>query len=217
MPKLDIDIRALFTYSWMVFKRYASFIIGVSFTYFALGLLPQVYIYFFSPENPTPQSTVVSIVALIVRLVLLLGFTKIMLYLIDDRTVSVADLVNNGKILLSYVLAWFLYSIAVGIGLFLFIIPGIYLAIRLQFYPFYIIENDETSLKALQKSWYATEDFTFELVIFGICFLVANFVGAFCLGIGMIFTYPITMMAEAAIFKSLEDDTSELPVPRYKP
>jgi uncharacterized membrane protein len=216
MPELHIDIRALFTYSWMVFKRYTSFIVGVSFTYFALGLVPQVYIYFFSPKHPTTESRIVYIIALLVRLVLLLGFTKIMLYLTDDRGVSVADLINNGSMLLSYITAWFLYSIAVAIGLFLFIIPGIYLAIRLQFYPYYIIEYGDTSFKALQKSWLATGNFMLELVVFGLCFLVINFIGALCLGIGMIFTFPITMMAQAVVFWSLENESHEIPMQKYE-
>lgn len=217
MPKLHINIRALFKYSWMIFQRYASFIIGISFTYFALGLLPQIYIYFFHPENPTAQSRIVYIVALLVRLVLLLGFTKIMLYLIDDRQTHVSDMINNGRILISYITAWFLYSIAVAIGLFLFIIPGIYLAVRLQFYPYYIIEYGDPSYKAIQKSWQATGDFILELFVFGVCFVVVNFIGALCLGFGMIFTYPITMMAQAVLFQSLESDSSDIPIPKYIP
>lgn len=217
MPELNIDLKALFSYALEIFKRYPSFIFGVSFTYFALGLLPQVYIYFFSPEDPTTQSTIVHIVALLVRVVLLLGFTKIMFYLIDGRTVSVSDLINNGRILLSYISAWFLFSIAVMIGSFFFIIPGIYLAIRLQFYPYYIIEYDIPFWEALQKSWYLSEGHFFDLFVFGVCFVVLNFIGAFLLGIGMIFTYPITMMAQAVVFRSLEQEADHLPVAKYLP
>ncbi|HYW34883.1 MAG TPA: hypothetical protein VE868_05690 [Balneolaceae bacterium] len=217
MPKLNINIPPLLKYSIQVYRKYASFVFGVMVTYFALGLLPEVYIYFFTPKNPTTESQIVSFIAAMVRLFLSLGFTKIMYYLIDDRAVKVNDLVNNGRIFLSYIVAYFLYFFAVLIGLFLLIIPGIYLAVRLQFYPYYIIKEEDTSFTALRKSWYVTEGFIYELVLFGASVLLLNFLGAVFLGIGLILTYPITSMATAIVFNELEAEAEQIPTSKYLP
>jgi uncharacterized membrane protein len=214
MFDLDIDIPALFKYSFQLYKKYASFVIGIMITYFVLGIVPQIYISFYAPKNPTAQSDIVGIIVLAIRLVLTLGFTKVMFYLVADRQVEVSDLINNGRIFFSYVAAWFLYYVAVIIGLLLFIIPGIYVAIRLQFYPYYIIDEGDFAFEALRKSWYATEGYLPELIVFGACFLLVNFIGVVFI-IGIIFTYPLCSMAQAVIYEGLSEGAGQLPTSQY--
>jgi hypothetical protein len=215
MAQPNIDIPPLFKYSFHLYRKYASFVIGVMTTYFILGIVPQVYMLVYAPKEPTTESQIISIIILLVQLFLSLGFTKIMLYLVDERPVEINDLVNNGHIFFSYVVAYFMFMLAVGVGLLLLVIPGIYLLIRLQFYPYYIIEYGDPSYVALQKSWFATENFTLELLLLGICVLAANIVGAFFFGFGVIFTYPLTTMATAIVFKGFEDEANRIPTEEY--
>jgi len=215
MGNLDINIAALFKYAYAQYRNHFSFVFGVMFTYFAVGLLPQIFIYQTMPKQPTTKSEIIYFVALLLRLFLSLGFTKVMLYLVEDRPTHTVDLINNARLLPSYTLGYFLYYIAVVAGLILLIVPGIYLAVRLQFFSYYIIEYEDDAFTALQKSWYGTSDFVWELALFGICFLGLNFIGAALIGIGMMFTYPLTTMAMAVLFISLNEDTDTLPAPKY--
>ena len=217
MAARNIDIPPLFKYSFAKYKQYISFVIGVMTTYFILGMIPQVYLMLDAPKEPTLQYQIISLLFLLVRLFLALGFTKIMLFLIEDRPVEINDMVNNLRIFLNYITAYFLFTIAVVVGLFLLIVPGIYLAIRLQFYPYYIIEYGDPSYVALQKSFYATKNLTLELFVFGLCVVIANVVGAFLLGIGVIFTYPLTTMATAIVFKGLEQEATQIPTAGFQP
>lgn len=217
MDNTNIDIPALFKRSFELYKKYSSFVIGVMTTYFILGMVPQVYLFLYQPTDPTFQDQLISILALFMQLFLALGFTKIMLYLVDDRPVDVNDMVNNGGIFLNYCVGYFLYFIAVGIGLFLLVLPGIYVAIRFLFYPYYIIENNDPSFIALQKSWKATEGWVLELFLFGICILALNFMGTILLGIGVIFTYPLTTMATAIVFLGLRERAIQIPTEKYLP
>lgn len=217
MAKPDIDLAPLFRYAYRLFRRHASFVIGVMSTYFVLGLIPQVYLFVYQPAEPDTEYQVISFIALLVQLFVALGFTKIMLLLADRQPVSVSDLVNNGSIFFNYAVGYFLFFIAVGLGLLLFVLPGIYLAIRLQFYPYYIIEEEVPSFVALQKSWQATEGAILELFLFGVCVLLINAAGALVLGVGVIITYPITTMATAVVYRGLRSGADHIPTPDYQP
>ena len=211
MANRDIDIPKLFKSSYELFKSHASFIIGVATTYFVLGIVPQVYMLMNAPAEPTTQSQITSIIVLLVQLFLSLGFIKVLFFLVDDRPVDVKDMINNGSNFFSYVVAYFMYFFAVIVGLILFVLPGIYLAIRLLFYPYYIIEHGDHSYQALQKSWYATQGWELQLLLFGICLLFINFAGALLFGVGVILTYPLTTLATAAIYCGLRAQKQRIP------
>ncbi len=217
MPEHKIDIPSLFKIGVRIFRTYASFVIGVAATFFVLGVVPNFYLLANAPAEPTIESQVLSMIFLLLRLFLALGLTKVMLFLADDRPVEVKDLVNNGRIFLSYAAGYFIYIIAVGIGLFLLIVPGIYLAIRLQFFPYYTIEYGDTSFIALQKSWYATEEWMMSLFLFGLCVVVLNILGALLFGIGLIITYPLTTIVTAIVFIGLENKMQHIPSDELSP
>jgi uncharacterized membrane protein len=215
MPDHNINIPLLLKLAFRLFKEYASFVIGVGATYFVLGFVPNFYLAVNLPAEPSTESQILSMIFLLIRLYLALGVTKIMLFLADERPVEVKDLVNNGRIFLSYATGYFIYIIAVAIGLFLLIIPGIYLAIRLQLFPYYTIQDGDTSFVALQKSWDATKEWGIELFLFGLCMIVLNLLGIFFFGVGLIFTYPLTLLATAIVFLGLEEDAEKIPAGKF--
>lgn len=210
-----IDIQAIYKYSYHQFKKYASFLIGITVTYYVLAVVPRIYFYFQTPEEPTGESQLVSLVLTMVQLYLGLGFTRVVLLILDDNFAEVSDMFNGFRMFISYFVASFLFGMGVLAGLFLLIIPGIYVAIRFQFYPYYIIEQGDSGIIALQKSFYATKNLTVDLFLFGITVVAANALGVALLGIGIIFTYPLTTMATAIIYKGLLQETQHLPDERY--
>lgn len=218
MSARSIDIPPLFKYSFRLFREHTSFIIGVMITYFVIGIVPQIYFFLYAPQEPTIGDQIVSIIATLVQLFIALGFIKIMLFLVDpEHTVDISDLLSNGQMFFSYVVAYFMFMIAIFVGVALFVLPGIYLYLRLQFYPYYIIEQGDPSFRALQKSWYATQAMELELFLFGICVLFINIVGLLCVGVGVIFTYPLTTMATAVVYKGLEAGAEDIPTQTYYP
>jgi uncharacterized membrane protein len=216
MQQRTIDIQAVYKYSFRQFKKYASFLIGVTVTYYVLAVVPQIYFYFHAPEEPTMQSQLTSLMLTLVQLYLGLGFTKVILLLLDDNFAEVSDMISGFRMFTSYFVGSFLYGMGVLAGLFLLIIPGIYVAIRFQFYPYFIIEQGDSGIIALQKSFYSTKKLTLDLFLFGITVLGLNILGAALLGIGIIFTFPLTTMATAVIYKGLLEERQHLPGERYK-
>lgn len=107
------------------------------------------------------------------------------------------------KKILNLFIANILYGIIVEIGFILCLIPGIFFAIRLQLYVFYIIERDCNALEALSKSWEATKGESLNIFLLGLVFALINFVGALLCGIGMLVTIPMTLIAFALIYRIL--------------
>ena len=123
---------------------------------------------------------------------------------------------NNFRPFLSYFIASFLYGIAIALGLLLLIIPGIFIAIRFQFYPYFILENNDSYFSALQKSYNLSQNLTLELLLLGIVVIALNAAGVLFFGIGVIFTYPLTTMAIATVYRSLIEEGQIIPSDSYR-
>lgn len=216
MAQNSIDLVPLFKFSFHQFKKYASFVIGAMLTFFVLAILPQIYFMARVPEEPNTQAQLISFLITLVQLFLSLGFIKIMLLLVQDDHVETADMFNNFRPFLSYFVASFLYGIATVIGLLLLVIPGIFIAIRFQFYPYFILEEDVSSFTALQKSYYLSQNLTLELFLLGAVVIALNLAGILLFGVGIILTYPITTMAIAIVYKSLTEEGKSVPSDSYK-
>ena len=217
MEERTIDLGSIYKYAFDQFRKYASFIIGITVTYVVLAVVPRVYFYLSMPAEATSETQFLSLFLTLVQVYLGLGFTRIMLLLTDDLHTEITDLFNGLRMFISYFVATFLYGIAVGLGLLLLVVPGIFVAIRLQFYPYYIIELGDNAFTALYRSYTDTENLTLELFLFGITVVAANLAGALFLGIGVIFTYPLTTLASVVIYKGLLEGASHLPTRKYIP
>lgn len=111
---------------------------------------------------------------------------------------------DNYKITLNYFLSSIIYIIIVLIGLMLLIFPGIYLAIRLQFYKFLVIENENTKpIEAIKESRKITEGYFWSLLYFMFIIIVINLIGAIPFGLGLIVTIPFTVVTSAVLYKKL--------------
>jgi len=217
MSHRSIDLVALFKYSYNQYAKYASFVIGAMLTYIVLAMVPQVYLTLNTPQNPTTTQQFVSVFVMLLQAFLGLGFTKIMLLLVQDAYVEVADMFNNFSRFLSYFVANFLYGVGIIVGTILLVLPGIWVAIRFQFYPYFVIEENVSSFTALKMSYDLTEGLLKELFFLGLAAVLLNLVGIFLFGVGIIFTYPLTTMATAVVYKNLTAGESTIPSPDYRP
>jgi uncharacterized membrane protein len=111
----------------------------------------------------------------------------------------------------SYILASILFGISVVFGLIFCIVPGIIIAIGWGLYGFIICENPDTSpMDALSRSWEMTKGRRGDLFVLALALIGINLVGALLCGIGLIFTYGISAMAAAYVYRSLNGQSVTL-------
>lgn len=216
MAQNSIDLVPLFKFSFNQFRKYTSFVIGAMLTLLVLAIVSRLYFTAQVSDQPDTQAQFVSFLLILIQLFLSLGFIKIMLLLVQDKYVEVADMFNNFRPFLSYFVASFLYGIATLLGILLLVLPGIFVAIRFQFYPYFILEENISSFEALQKSYYLSQNLTLELFLLGVVVVTLNVVGILLFGLGIILTYPLTTMATAVVYKSLIEEGESIPSDSYR-
>lgn len=83
-----------------------------------------------------------------------------------------------GRLLLTYILT----TLAVSTGLLIFILPGIYIGVRLAFAEFYCVMENKGAVDSIRASWNSSSDFFWPLLqglalIFGLILLAEVLVG----------------------------------------
>lgn len=83
------------------------------------------------------------------------------------------------------------------------IIPMLIFGIRLQFYSYFIIDQELGPIEALKKSWSVTKDSYWNLVLLSLATGGLNLLGALSLLIGLLWTIPTTSIATASVYRKL--------------
>ncbi len=137
----------------------------------------------------------------------LLGLVRIFLGICDEEEVNISDLFLCYPYLVRFIVAQLLYVLIVMVGTILLVVPGIYFAIKFAFHPFIIVDEDVGAIESLKRSWAITTGSVWNLILLAIIVMAINFLGMLLLLIGMLFTYPFSMVAAAYIYRQLSGHT----------
>lgn len=139
-----------------------------------------------------------------------MGLFMIALKFSVGAKIEVGELFKHFDKLIPLVLTYLILYILVGLGLVLLIIPGIYLMIALGMSLPLVVEKKMgpweaamTSRKAITHKWFA-------MLGFGLLTMLVTVVAAIPLGIGLIWAFPLVMLAWATLYRDMfgvEDST----------
>ncbi|MFT5388305.1 MAG: putative membrane protein SpoIIM required for sporulation, partial [Candidatus Omnitrophota bacterium] len=136
---------------------------------------------------PKPVYYVLLFLLWLLDMFIMLATIKILIKLSRDQHPSINDLFSNRHLLLSYIFGNLCYTLAIFCGAILFIIPGIILGIGLQFYSYFIVDQEQGPIESLKSSRQITNGSKWRLFVFALLLALINFAGALCLGIGLLF------------------------------
>lgn len=132
-----------------------------------------------------------------------LGIINLALRTAKGLSVRLNDYFDTFPYYWRFLLGQILYFLAVGIGLLLFIVPGIILGLMFYLFPYFIIEKNMDvidAFKASSKAVYGTKANLFFFVIVG---MLINLFGLICLVVGLFVSIPVVAIAQATIYKIL--------------
>ncbi|HRN78403.1 MAG TPA: hypothetical protein PLU71_04130 [Candidatus Dependentiae bacterium] len=149
----------------------------------------------------------------VIDLLITMGWIRIALDIYDNGTSSIQRILSTGPVLVDYYITALLYGLIVLGGLILFVIPGIYFAIRYSFALWYVVDTGCSPFEALRKSADLTRGNIkllglFLLICIGITLAsVITIVGPIILSYTLFLSY-------GYIFRTLqEEQAGNIPVP----
>jgi hypothetical protein len=202
MAEKKFSNREAIKFGWQTMKQNFWFFVGLLATVFALNLAFSIVSFLFEKTVPL-ISWIVDLSGVFVGFIIGLGLLKISLNFCDNLKSKIADLFSQYRLFFKFLFASILYSLIVLGGLLLLIIPGIYLAIRLQFYRYFIVDKGSGITESLKKSWEITRGSAWNLFLFGLLLGLINLAGTLFFLIGLFATIPTTMVATAFVYRQL--------------
>lgn len=156
---------------------------------------------------PAASSTVgqiiVNLVSLVISALFTLGYVKNLFQTLDGEEPQFSAYGQQSRKIITYIAANILFTIAVVIGTVLLIVPGIYLALRLQFFTAFIVEEDCGIMESLKKSWALTEGQVMPLFLLALAMIGIAIVGCILFFVGLIVAIPLIYMMQYYTFRKL--------------
>jgi uncharacterized membrane protein len=207
----DISVSNIFGKAWEIFKENSSDLVVLTFVYIILSIILSTI----DSYTEGPNSLIlliISIVCGIGQMILALGFYRILLNTVDSQKSNLSVLFDQRRptLILHYIIGSIVSGVAIVIGFIFLIIPGIYLAIRFQFFTYCLLEQEEPEcIKALNDSWRMTEGHVLDL--FALCFLSICIVilGFIALILGLFVAIPVAGLMTAIAYRILSSKIKE--------
>ena len=195
-----------FEIGWCLFKSHASIFVVSMLLLFLSWVVLEVAVIFLQRLGLTVW-LVLHLGWLFLFSGMLVGLHVMALKSVDGEIPRVGNLFGSLERGPAYLLALGIYCLAVSGGLVLLIVPGIYLAIRYCLFAQVITDTAASPLAALRKTAALAHGNWAPLgALFLIAFLL-NIAGMAFLGIGLIISFPLSLLAIAGFYRSLQPAT----------
>ena len=186
--------------SWEILKSQIWILLGLLIGYTIVSLILTFVLSF--------SSTLSSIVSAIINIVFTLGYTRNIFQAMDGEEPQFSAYGQESRKFVKAFAASFLCGVAVVIGLVLLILPGIYLALRLQFVIAIIVDEDAGIIESLQRSWDITKDDVLPLFLVALVAIGITFAGLLLLGIGILIATPLVRIIQLYVYRKLKASDS---------
>jgi len=121
---------------------------------------------------------------------------------------------HDWRLFLNYFLSSLISMVIIGAGLILLIVPGIYFALRLQFYKYLIVDKEDIGpWMAIKESWRMTKGHAWNLFLLTLLIILINIVGFLLLGVGLFVSVPVSVVTYALVYRKLLQNISLAPAP----
>ena len=195
----EVKIGQYFSRGWDIFKQYALPFVGFLILTFIIAVVATKLPY---PLGADAKGRT-GIVNPILSPIFTAGFYIVAFKIAKGRTPSFGDFFAGFNNFIQLFLTNFVSAILIALGLILFIIPGLYLAIAYMFSMPFVVDKHldfwsalETSRKLITRNW-------FSFLGLALLLLLLNLGGVLLFGVGVLVTIPWTFCTIAAAYEDI--------------
>jgi uncharacterized membrane protein len=209
----SFSIKSTLKWAWETFAKRPFFFVGVGIIslviQLALGSFETALTGPVDPVRPlelmfTPMGLLASIVSFVVTILFTMGLWNLTLKAQADVMSPKFKDLWYPKYFWSFLGTNILTGIIIFVGLILVIVPGIIAMLALGFATLIVLTKHMKPIEALKESYRITKGKWLQLLLFYIVLVVINFIGAIPMGLGLLITIPISLLAMAHVYKALD-------------
>ena len=172
---------------------------------FSVGLVSS----YFDQKEILIGSLIIFIISVIGGTILEMGILLITFEFYDQKKPQYKDILIPKHYLLRYLIAKIAYNIVIFVGFILLIIPGIIWSLKYKFVRYLIVDKGMSIKEAFTESSRITSGSKWNIFWLGLLILFINIVGVLALGVGLLLSVPVSVMAYTYVYrKLLEGHTS---------
>ena len=155
------------------------------------------------------SSIIVSTLSLFVLGLFIMGYLKNCLQTLDGEEPQFSSFGQVSRKIFIFLIAYILFGIIITIGTTLFIAPGIYLGLRLQFFYAFIVDDDAGIIDSFKRSWNITKGHSLKLFILFLITLLIYIISSIALIIGIFIAIPFTVLMYGYTYRKLTAPASQ--------
>ena len=212
MDKKDFNIEEALQYGWNVMKANIWFFVGVIVVAWAITWIPTI-IANGVQRDFAGLAFIFRIIGFVANIIISIGLITIALKFLDDQQPMFENLFSFKPHFWKFLGASILTGLVVWAGFLLFIVPGIYWALKFQFYSYFVVDQGCDPVEAMRRSSKITQDVKWKLLGFGIVLAIINIIGFVCLVVGLLVTIPVTLLAYSSVYRKLLSQTESIQAP----
>ena len=212
MEKKNFSNKEAIKYGWGIMKANLWYFVGILIVAWLVTGIPGALADHFQNNDMGLLAFLFNIITGVLRVIISIGMIKIALKFLAEEKPEFMELFRFQGNFWRMVGGSILYGLIVVAGLILLIVPGIYWAIKFQWFGYLIVDQKLGPINALKKSAEMTRTVKWQLLGFALVIAGINILGFLCLFIGLFATVPTTLMAYASVYRKLLDQTASTPV-----
>jgi uncharacterized membrane protein len=205
---VELRIGDAVNYGWNVYWKNVGTLVVIALVIFAIEV--AVGVVGSAIGGGGGMQFLAQVVGNLIGLFLTLGWMRVSIEITRGVRPEVGDLFK-ARGYGPFIVASILFYIGLVIGLILLIVPGIVFAVVYGFYGFVIAErgDDAGITESLKRSADITRGHRWTLFGLGLVLILINFLGVLACGVGLLFTWGISILAWAYAYRTLSGETVE--------
>lgn len=194
-------ISEVFSTSWKSLKEQIWVLVGLFIGYMILSMMLSMFV--MPAQGSITGSVIVNLLLWIFGGIFMLGYLKNIFQALDGEEPQFSAYGQQARKIITYLITSLLVSLAVIIGTAFLIIPGIYLALRLQYSLTFIVEENTGIIDSIKRSWEITQGQVIKLLLLALTMIGIAIVGIILFGIGILVAVPLIYTMYCYSFRKL--------------